>query len=136
MTDTVSRKRRSEMMRGIRGKDTKPERIVRSLAHRLGYRFRLHVKDLAGSPDLVFSGKKLALFVHGCFWHRHPGCTCAYRPKSNIEFWNGKFKNNVARDKRVRGELEKMGWRVAIIWECQTGNPDRLRKELNELLRR
>jgi DNA mismatch endonuclease, patch repair protein len=134
--DTVSPDRRSEMMRRIRAKDTKPERIVRSAAHRLGYRFRLHVKDLPGSPDLVFPGRKLALFVHGCFWHRHGGCAYAYRPKSNIEFWKGKFKNNVARDRRVRRELEGMGWRVAIIWECETANPDSLREELKELLRR
>jgi DNA mismatch endonuclease (patch repair protein) len=136
MTDIVSRKRRSEMMSRIRTRGTKPELVVRSTAHRLGYRFRLHVKDLPGSPDLVFPGRKLALFVHGCFWHRHHGCACAYRPKSNIAFWEGKFKNNVARDKRVLGELEEMGWRVAIIWECETANPDGLRKELKELLRR
>jgi DNA mismatch endonuclease (patch repair protein) len=110
--------------------------IVRSTAHGLGHRFKLHVKDLPGSPDLVFPGKKLALFVHGCFWHRHQGCACAYRPKSNVEFWKGKFKSNVARDKRVQRELEETGWRVAIIWECETANPASLREELKELLRR
>ncbi len=136
MTDIVSPTRRSEMMRRIRAKGTKPELIVRSTAHRLGYRFRLHVKDLPGSPDLVFPGRKLALFVHGCFWHRHRGCACSYRPKSNIAFWRGKFKSNVARDKRVLRELEEMGWRVAIIWECETANPESLREELKGLLRR
>ena len=136
VTDIVSPTRRSEIMSRIRAKGTKPELIVRSAAHGLGHRFRLHVRDLPGSPDLVFPGRKLALFVHGCFWHRHRGCTCASRPKSNVEFWKGKFKNNVARDKRVRRELEEMGWRVAIVWECETANPESLRKELKELLRR
>lgn len=136
MADIVSPARRSEMMGRIRAKGTKPELVVRSAVHRLGYRFRLHVKVLPGSPDLVFPGKQLALFVHGCFWHRHRGCPCAYRPKSNIEFWQGKFKSNVARDKRVQRELEGMGWRVATIWECETANPDSLRKELKELLGR
>jgi DNA mismatch endonuclease (patch repair protein) len=135
MMDIVSPARRSEMMSRVRGKGTKPELIVRSMAHRLGYRFRLHVKGLPGSPDLVFPRSKLALFVHGCFWHRHDGCAYAYNPKSNVEFWKGKFKSNIARDKRVRGELEKMGWHVAIVWECETANSDRLRKELKELLR-
>lgn len=136
VTDIVSPTRRSEMMRRIRAKGTKPELIVRSTVHRLGHRFRLHVKDLPGSPDLVFPGRRLVLFVHGCFWHRHRGCSCAYRPKSNIAFWEGKFKSNVARDKRVVRELEEMGWRVAIVWECETANPEGLREELKKLLRR
>jgi DNA mismatch endonuclease (patch repair protein) len=92
------------------------------------------MKKLPGSPDLVFPRRRLALFVHGCFWHRHRGCRFAYNPKSNVEFWKGKFKNNVARDRRVRGELEGLGWNVAIIWECQTADSDRLRMELKELL--
>jgi len=118
--DIVSPDRRSQMMRRIRGKDTLPELLVRKIAHRLGYRFRLHVPDLPGRPDLVFPRRKVALFVHGCFWHRHDYCRYAYSPKSNIEFWGNKFQNNVARDKRVQGELEAMGWKVAIIWECET----------------
>ncbi|MGM4924513.1 very short patch repair endonuclease [Tardiphaga sp. 804_B3_N1_9] len=135
MVDIVSPARRSEMMSRIRGKGTKPELIVRSAAHRLGYRFRLHVKKLPGSPDLVFRSKNVALFVHGCFWHRHDGCRCCYEPKSNIEFWNQKFKNNVVRDQRVRMGLEELGWRVAVIWECETANSDSLRMRLKELLR-
>jgi DNA mismatch endonuclease, patch repair protein len=122
------------MMSGIRAKDTKPEMAVRRTAHRLGSRFRLHDRTLPGSPDLVFPRRKLAVFVHGCFWHRHKGCRFAYNPKSNVEFWKGKFQNNIARDKRVRGKLEGMGWRVAIIWECQTADSDSLREELEELL--
>jgi DNA mismatch endonuclease, patch repair protein len=133
--DIVSPARRSAMMSGIRGKDTKPERIVRSTAHQLGYRFRLHVRGLPGSPDLVFPRRRLALFVHGCFWHRHKGCACAYTPKSNVEFWKGKFKSNVARDRRVQRDLEKEGWRVAVIWECETADSVRLRRELEDLLR-
>src|ERR1700737_3932573 len=118
--DIVSPARRSEMMGGIRGTGTKPELIVRSTAHRLGYRFRLHVRSLPGSPDLVFPRRNLAIFVHGCFWHRHKGCAYAYSPKSNVGFWKAKFKGNVARDRRVRRELASMGWRVAVIWECET----------------
>lgn len=136
MADIVSPARRSVMMGGIRAKGTKPELTVRGAAHRLGYRFRLHVRGLPGSPDLVFPRRKLALFVHGCFWHRHKRCRYSYNPKSNVEFWKGKFKTNVARDRRVRGELEAMGWRVAIIWECETLDSDRLRDELKELLDR
>jgi DNA mismatch endonuclease (patch repair protein) len=135
VVDIVSPARRSELMGRIRGKGTKPELIVRSAAHRLGYRFRLHVKNLPGSPDLVFRSRNVALFVHGCFWHRHDGCPYCYDPKSNIEFWNQKFKNNVVRDQRVCMGLEELGWRVAIIWECETANSDSLRKRLKELLR-
>ncbi|MDA9483085.1 endonuclease [Bradyrhizobium sp. CCBAU 11445] len=120
----------------IRGKGTKPELVVRSSAHRLGFRFRLHAKTLPGSPDLVFPGRKIALFVHGCFWHRHPGCRHCYVPKSNIQFWREKFKKNVLRDERVRRGLEEMGWRVAVIWECETADPDALRKRLKRLLSR
>jgi DNA mismatch endonuclease (patch repair protein) len=133
--DIVSPARRSEMMSRVRAKGTKPELTVRRMAHGLGHRFRLHVSRLPGSPDVVFPRWKLALFVHGCFWHRHRGCRYAYNPKSNVEFWKRKFKSNLARDRRVRGELEAMGWRVAVIWECETVNSDRLRRELKELLR-
>jgi DNA mismatch endonuclease (patch repair protein) len=136
VADIVTPARRSEMMSRIRGKGTKPELLVRSAAHRLGFRFRLHVRKLPGSPDLVFPRKKIALFVHGCFWHRHQGCRYCYVPKSNIQFWREKFKKNVLRDRRVRTGLEEMGWRVAIIWECETVNPDSLRKRLKELLAR
>lgn len=136
VTDIVSPVRRSELMSRIRGKHTKPELIVRSTAHRLGFRFRLHVKKLPGSPDLVFPSRKIALFVHGCFWHRHSGCPYCYVPKSNIQFWREKFKSNVIRDRRVRTELKEMGWRVAVIWECETADTDSLRKRLKELLDR
>ncbi len=134
MVDTVSPARRSEIMSRIRGKGTKPELLVRSVAHRLGFRFRLHQKKLPGSPDLVFPGRKTALFVHGCFWHRHQGCRHCYVPKSNILFWREKFKKNVLRDQRARTGLEEMGWRVSVIWECETADSNRLRKKLKRLL--
>jgi DNA mismatch endonuclease (patch repair protein) len=100
------------MMARIKGKTTKPELRVRQMAHRLGYRFRLHQRNLPGSPDLVFPRLKLAIFVNGCFWHRHENCKYAYDPKTNVEFWTRKFTNNVLRDKKALGELEEMGWRA------------------------
>lgn len=132
--DTVSPARRSEIMGRIRGKNTSPELRVRRAAHALGYRFRLHAKHLPGSPDLVFPRRRIALFVHGCFWHRHENCRYSYVPKSNIEFWARKFHNNVSRDQRVRGELECMGWKVHVIWECQTVDPDDLGRRLKDYL--
>jgi DNA mismatch endonuclease, patch repair protein len=136
VVDIVSPARRSEMMSRIRGKGTKPELLVRSSAHRLGYRYRLHVKKLLGCPDLVFPRRKIALFVHGCFWHRHQGCPYCYAPKSNIQFWSEKFKKNVLRDKFVKTGLEGMGWRVAVIWECETADSETLRNRLKKLLGR
>jgi len=122
MTDIVDSKRRSEMMAGIRGRDTTPELAVRRIAHRMGLRFRLHRKDLPGRPDLVFPKHRLVVFVHGCFWHRHEGCRYAYTPKSRIAFWKEKFSANVARDQRQEAALRALGWRVLVIWGCETGN--------------
>jgi len=119
MADIVDPKTRSRMMAGIKGKNTKPEMLVRKYLHGKGLRFRLHRKDLPGKPDLIFPGRKVALFVHGCFWHRHEGCSKATTPSSNVEFWEKKFSDNVARDKRVKEALEGLGWRVLIAWECQ-----------------
>jgi DNA mismatch endonuclease (patch repair protein) len=132
--DIVSPERRSAMMSGIRGQNTKPEVAVRKLAHRLGYRFRLHRRDLPGTPDLVFPGRKKVVFVHGCFWHRHPGCRFAYNPKTRADFWNAKFDANVARDLRVRHELEVQGWDVLTVWECETVNAEQLTKTLQKFL--
>ena len=120
--DILTPIQRSACMRRIKSKNTKPELVVRSACHRLGFRFRLGRRDLAGSPDLVFPRLKLCLFVHGCFWHRHEGCKYAYTPKSNIEFWERKFSLNVMRDKRVSASLASAGWNVAIVWECETKN--------------
>lgn len=111
---------RSRQMALVRGKDTKPEMKVRQLVHRLGYRYRLHRRDLPGSPDLVFPGRRKVIFVHGCFWHRHPdpACKLARMPKSRIEFWGPKLTANAERDVRNQAALEAMGWKVLILWEC------------------
>lgn len=109
-------------MAKVRGANTKPERIVRRVAHRVGLRFRLHRRDLPGTPDLVLPRHKLAIFVHGCFWHRHEGCRRSSLPSTNVEFWIRKFERNVTRDQAAVSALEQAGWRVAVIWECETKN--------------
>ena len=119
MTDTLTPSERSARMALVRNKDTKPELKVRRLIHRMGYRYRLHGHALPGKPDLVFPGRRAVIFVHGCFWHRHPGCKFSYTPKSRIDFWLPKFEQNVARDRLVTRTLRKAGWRVVRIWECQ-----------------
>lgn len=113
-------------MSRVRGKDTSPEMCVRRAAHALGLRFRLHRKDLPGRPDLVLPKHCVALFVHGCFWHRHPSGAKASTPKSRTEFWQGKFDANVARDARAEAELQALGWQVLTIWECETKRPELL----------
>jgi DNA mismatch endonuclease, patch repair protein len=131
--DRISKERRSWNMSRIRACDTEPELVVRSLAHRLGLRFRLHRRNLPGKPDLVFPKFKTVVFVHGCFWHRHRHCCLAYSPKTNSAFWNAKFAQNKARDRRVRKELKLLGWRVLSVWECQTRHPLRLRSTLRKM---
>lgn len=118
MTDVVDKKTRSRMMAGIRGRDTKPERFIRSSLHRLGYRFRLHDASLPGRPDLVLRKHRTVIFVHGCFWHRHHGCRYAYKTKSRQQFWESKLSGNRQRDERQVAELRRLGWRVIIVWEC------------------
>lgn len=118
MADIVDKETRSKMMASIRGMNTKPELAVRRYLHGLGYRYRLHRKDLPGSPDLVMPRYQLAIFVHGCFWHQHEGCHYAYMPKSRPEFWNAKLLSNAARDQSNQKKLEYLGWRVLVIWEC------------------
>lgn len=111
---------RSEIMSRVRGKDTQPEMRVRSFLHAAGLRYRLHAKNLAGRPDLVFPSRRCVLFIHGCFWHRHPGCPSTRTPKSRKEFWEGKFQENVQRDRATVEALESAGWVVLTIWECET----------------
>lgn len=106
------------MMSGIRGKDTKPEMIVRKALHRAGYRYRLHVKDLPGKPDIVLPKYKTVIFVHGCFWHRHD-CEKFKWPKTRPEFWREKIEGNVERDRETVSDLEKLGWKVLLVWECE-----------------
>ena len=118
--DTLSPEHRSWNMSRIRGGDTKPERLVRSVLHRQGYRFRLHRRDLPGRPDIVLPKHRRIVLVHGCYWHRHPGCRLAYTPKSNLEFWQAKFNETVQRDERQMRELSALGWQVTIVWECET----------------
>ena len=118
MADIVDSATRSRMMAGIRGKDTKPERLLRRKLHAAGIRYRLHVPDLPGKPDLVFPRHKAVAFVHGCFWHRHEGCHWCSTPSSNPEFWSGKFERNIARDRETADALHRGGWRIATVWEC------------------
>lgn len=126
MADIVDRQRRSEIMSRIGPRDTVPELAVRRAAHRMGLRFRLHRKELPGRPDLVFAKHQLAVFVHGCFWHRHAGCANCTMPKTRPEFWQRKFWGNVERDQRACEELERLGWRTLIIWECEAEDAARL----------
>ena len=134
MTDIISKEKRSWNMSRIKGKNTKPERIVRSLLHKMGYRFRLHRKDLPGKPDIVLPKYKTVIFVHGCFWHRHKGCKYAYNPKSRVDFWGRKFKGNVERDHKHKLQLEKNGWKVIVIWECENRNQKKLMSSIQKKL--
>lgn len=127
MADTLSPEERSARMRLIRSKDTRPEIIVRKLCCELGHRgYRLHRKDLAGRPDIVFIRKRLALFVHGCFWHGHDCHGRVRRPKSNQNYWGPKIERNIARDAENIAVLKALGWQVLVIWECETKHPERL----------
>lgn len=123
MTDILTRHERSQMMSRIRGEDTGPELFVRRALHALGYRFRTHLREIPGTPDLVFSKRRMAIFVHGCFWHRH-GCRKTYMPKSRQEFWQAKFAGNVERDRRVQERLVRRGWRFFVTWECEIETDD------------
>jgi DNA mismatch endonuclease (patch repair protein) len=135
MVDRISKERRSWNMSRIRGTNTKPELLVRSLLHRLGYRFLLHVRELPGRPDIVLPKWQRIIFVHGCFWHRHPGCSQAYQSKSRKRFWQHKLERNVVRDRKVCAKLRRMGWRVSIIWECQTKQEDTLERRVGAIVR-
>lgn len=119
MADIVDAATRSRMMSGIRSRNTKPEKLVRSFLHRQGFRFRLHVRELPGKPDIVLPRYRAVIFVHGCFWHRHENCRHATIPKSNTAFWLEKFASNAVRDATVKRQLEISGWQVLTIWSCQ-----------------
>ena len=127
MNDIVAPEVRSRIMSRIRGANTRPEMLIRRALHRRGLRYRLHCRDLPGRPDMVFAGFRTVLFIHGCFWHRHPGCAKATTPVNNAEFWRDKFEANVTRDRRQIDELIEAGWRVRVVWECEIGRmPDPL----------
>lgn len=135
MTDVFTKSKRSEVMSRIKGRNTKPELAVRSLLHRMGYRFRLHRADLPGKPDIVLPRYKTVIFVHGCFWHRHKDCRFAYTPKSRTDFWLNKLESNVIHDIQVKYDLEILGWRVITVWECELRELSQLSSKLNKSLR-
>lgn len=133
MADIVDKATRSRMMSGIRGRDTKPELIVRRYLHQQGLRFRLHDRRLPGRPDLVLRKYRAVVFVHGCFWHQHKGCRFAYMPSSNRAFWEAKLRGNASRDKRIARELRAMGWRIFEFWECNARSEAKLRRLVNAI---
>jgi len=119
MTDHLTKDKRSWNMSRIRSRHTKPELIIRSLLHRSGFRFRINYDNLPGSPDIVLPKYRTVIFVHGCFWHRHPNCSKATPPKTNKEYWQKKFKRNVSRDIEIREKLKKLQWHIIVVWECE-----------------
>ena len=134
MIDYYTPDQRAALMSRIRGKDTKPEMIVRGMIHALGIGYRLHRRDLPGSPDIVFQGRRKVIFVHGCFWHRHSGCKFASIPKTRRNFWQRKFEQNVQRDEKTLDLLKDSGWKALIIWECETKKLKGLREKVMEFL--
>lgn len=136
MIDTLTKAERSERMSRVRAKDTKPEMIVRRLVHGMGYRYRLHDRRLPGSPDIVFRSRRKVIFVHGCFWHRHPdpSCKLARMPKSRQDFWAPKLEGNRERDERNRVALDREGWRQMVVWECECRHEEQLRNKLQDFL--
>jgi DNA mismatch endonuclease, patch repair protein len=132
--DTLTRLERSKRMALIRGKNTRPEIVVRKIANSCGHRFRRHVSNLHGKPDLVFSRRRKVIFVHGCFWHRHPGCGLARLPKSRLDFWLPKLSENRRRDLRNIARLRRENWSVSVVWECQLKNATLLEKRIRKFL--
>lgn len=129
-------KTRSEIMRSIKSKDTAPELAVRRIIYSLGYRYRLHRKDIPGCPDISFIGRKKVIFVHGCFWHQHdsPQCKIVHKPKTNTSYWSKKLQRNVERDKRYQELLKKSGWKFLIIWECELTDIQNLKRKLIDFI--
>jgi len=119
MADIISKEKRSWNMSRIKGKNTKPEILVRSILHKAGFRFRINDKRLPGKPDIVLPKYRTVVLIHGCFWHRHNKCKYAYTPKTRIDFWKKKFRNNLLRDKLVVNQLKIQGWRIYVVWECE-----------------
>lgn len=131
--DIVSESQRSWNMSRIRARDTQPERTVRSALFKAGLRYRVDVHDLPGKPDIVLKRYRTVVFVHGCFWHRHPGCKLAYTPKSRNDFWEAKFEHNVERDREVETQLRQAGWRYLVIWECEVRDDSQLQALIREI---
>jgi DNA mismatch endonuclease, patch repair protein len=136
MADRLTPAQRSLNMSRIGSKNTKPEKLIRSLLHRMGYRFRLHQTSLPGKPDIVLKKYSYVIFVHGCFWHRHNGCKYAFNPTSKTEYWLPKLKRNIERDKENQDALKKVGWNILIIWECELKNINKLKIRIVETLRK
>jgi DNA mismatch endonuclease (patch repair protein) len=134
VADKISAERRSANMRRIRSKDTSPEIALRSLIHRLGYRFRLHHKDLPGKPDLVFPSRRKVVFVHGCFWHQHPECREGKVPGSRLEYWGPKLQRNRERDAEAQASLKGQGWHCLVVWECEMKHPAAVTKRVKQFL--
>jgi DNA mismatch endonuclease, patch repair protein len=136
VADTLSPRERSERMALVRRRDTGPERLVRSMLHKMGYRFRLETPRLPGKPDVIFASRRKVVFIHGCFWHRHddPTCKLARLPKSRLEFWLPKLESNRERDERTRNELQRSGWNVGTVWECQLANLGAVQEKLRRFL--
>ena len=132
--DRLAPSERSSHMAKIRSRDTKPELIVRRLLYRLGYRYRLHIKHLPGTPDIAFIGRKKVIFIHGCFWHGHNCSSGRNRPRSNIEYWNSKFLRNIERDELNQKALTELDWKYLIVWECQIRDEELLRSQLINFL--
>lgn len=132
--DTLTTEQRSERMRRVRNKDTKPEMVVRKLVFSMGYRYRLHGKKMPGHPDLVFAGRRKVIWVSGCFWHRHEGCRLATTPKSRVEYWTEKFETNVRRDAEARRRLESDGWKWLIVWQCELTDLGRVSERVRRFL--
>ncbi len=136
MTDKLKKEQRSENMRRIRDRDTKPELFVRRLVHNIGYRYRLRRNDLPGKPDLAFGPRRKVIFVHGCFWHQHEKGTCSKGrlPKSNLDYWKPKLERNVERDNINQQKLFDMGWQVLVIWECEANNSENIHQRITAFL--
>lgn len=134
MVDVFSKEKRSLIMSRIKGGDTRPEILVRSMVFRMGFRFRLHRRDLPGAPDIVLPRHRKIIFVHGCFWHGHKDCPRSKRPTSNVAFWNRKLDKTIERDSRFRQELLRMGWEVLVVWECETKKTEQLKGKLERYL--
>ncbi len=132
--DTFSKEKRSEIMRAVKSKDSQAELSVRRMLHQAGFRYRLHVADLPGKPDLVFPSRRKAIFMHGCFWHSHKNCPAARRPSSNVEYWEAKLERNAKRDKENRKQLKNLGWKTIVIWECELKYPDAVFSKLTHFL--
>jgi len=132
--DVFPKEKRSWIMSRVKGRDTKPEILVRSFVHRMGFRFRVHRRALPGHPDIVLPRHRKVIFVHGCFWHGHKRCRRAMRPTTNQDFWNKKLDGNIERDRRFQSKLRRMGWKVLIVWQCEIRKPEKLLSRLERFL--